>query len=140
MKRKGLTLIIIIALLSTACLTARKQGSETEYNEHLNAAIKYFQQENYFLARLELNQALRINSKSVRANNLMGLTYFKEGNYDSAEIYFQRAIRIDPGYATGYLNLGAIYAMRELYPKAREYYEKAISISPDLTAGYYSLA
>jgi len=140
MKRKGFILIMVIALLSAGCLSARKQGSETEFNEHLNTAIKYFQQENYSLARQELNLALRINPRSARANNLLGLTYFKEGNYDSAEIYFQRAIRIDSQYATGYLNLGAIYAMRELYPKAREYYEKAISISPDQAAGYYSLA
>lgn len=140
MKRKGLILIMVIALLSTACLTAKKQGSETEFNQHLNIAIRFFQQENYPLARQELDLALRINSRSVRANNLMGLTYFKEENYDLAEIYFQRAVKLDPQYATGYLNLGAIYAMRELYPKAREYYEKAISISPDLTAAYYSLA
>jgi len=123
-EKEGIYLDYGYCSLSTGCLTARKQGSETEYSEHLNAAIKYFQQENYSLARQELNLALRINPRSARANNLLGLTYFKEGNYDSAEIYFQRAIRIDPGYATGYLNLGAIYAMRELYPKAREYYEK----------------
>lgn len=140
MKRKGFILIMVIALLSAGCLSARKQGSETEFNEHLNTAIKYFQQENYSLARQELNLALRINPRSARANNLLGLTYFKEGNYDSAEIYFQRAIRIDSQYATGYLNLGAIYAMKESYPKARGYYEKAIAISPDLAAGYYSLA
>ena len=140
MKRKGMILIIAIALLGSGCVTEKKPGSALEFNQHLAAATKYFQQENYSLARQELNLALSIDSKSVRANNIMGLTYFKEKNYDLAETYFQKTVKIDPQYATGYLNLGAIYAMRESYPKARDYYEKAIAISPDLAAGYYSLA
>jgi tetratricopeptide (TPR) repeat protein len=140
MKRKGLVLIMAIALLGTACVTEKRAGSDLEFNQHLTVALKYFQQENYPAARQELNLALSIDPRSIRANNLMGLTYFKEKNYDLAETYFLKTIKADPQYATGYLNLGAIYAMKESYPKARGYYEKAIAISPDLAAGYYSLA
>jgi Tfp pilus assembly protein PilF len=57
MKRKGLILIIAIALLGSGCVTEKRPGSALEFNQHLAAATKYFQQENYSLARQELNLA-----------------------------------------------------------------------------------
>jgi len=138
MKAK-IAVITILLFILISCAPLPKQGSEAEFNQHLNAGISFLQKGNYPMTKQELSLALNINPKSVRANNLMGLAYFREQNYDYAEIYFQKTVKIDPNFATGYLNLGGVYAMKELFPKAIECYQKALAISPQLTATYYSL-
>jgi len=74
----------------------KKPGSALEFNQHLAAATKYFQQENYSLARQELNLALSIDSKSVRANNIMGLTYLKRKTMIWPKPTFRRRLKLIP--------------------------------------------
>lgn len=138
MKMK-IAVISTFLLFLVCCAPVTKKGSEEEFATHINAGIRFLQQENYSMAKREFTDALSINPDSARANNLLGMTYFKEQNYDSAETYFQKAVKLDPNYVTGYINLGGIYAMKELYPKAREYYEKALAISPQSASACYSL-
>jgi tetratricopeptide (TPR) repeat protein len=134
-----IAVVVIFLLVMVYCAPVTKKGSEEEFATHINAGIRFLQQENYSVAKREFTEALSINPNSIRANNLMGMTYFKEQNYDSAETYFQKAVKLDPNYVTGYINLGGIYAMKELYPRAREYYEKALAISPQSASACYSL-
>lgn len=47
-EKKGLILVIAIALLGSGCVTEKRAGSDLEFNQHLSAATKYFQQGKLF--------------------------------------------------------------------------------------------
>lgn len=91
-------------------------------------AAEYIRTGDLDKAKNELDQALKINSRSVEANLMMGVLLQQEGsptNMKKAEEYFKRAISIDAQYPQARNNYGTYLFQQGRYKDAIEQFKIA---------------
>jgi len=93
-------------------------------------------------ARVQVEHALKSQSKDERLYNFLGVIDAQEKNFDDAESSFRRAIQIAPRCAECYLNLGRLYQEHAVVDshaeeKALHLYERLLEFNPkDVEANY----
>ena len=129
-------LIAVIILAATTTLTAcvsvthgqLKVDPQAAVNTRTALAAQYIRSGDLDAAQRSLDAALKIDSRSAEANNLMGVLLQQEGsprNMEKAETYYKRAIFIDGNYAQARNNYGVYLTNRKRYKEALEQFNVA---------------
>lgn len=77
-----------------------------------NLGILYFRAKKIDQAKVEFNEALKINTDNAVSLNHLGIISREEGNFKEAKAYYEKALQIDSNYAYAHLNYGILL---ELY-------------------------
>lgn len=132
----GVLTVLSLSVFLGACVTEHT-GPKSTLGERDPAkavqlrtqlAAEYIRTNALDKAKQELDQALKINSRSPEANLMMGVLLQQEGsslNVDKAEEYFKRAISFNPQYAQARNNYGAYLFQRDRYQEAIEQFNVA---------------
>ncbi|NJD58582.1 MAG: tetratricopeptide repeat protein [Anaerolineae bacterium] len=88
----------------------------------------------------ELTQALKLDSKSVLANSLMGLYWERQQDYAQAQTYLERAAALSPEDPYMYVQLGSLLSKAGDLPAGQANLQKAISLAPENPLFYRLLA
>ena len=111
------------AALLTGCQTTHqlKTNPKAAVATRTALAAEYIRSGDLDAAKRNLDEALETDSKSVEANNMMGVLLQQEGsasNLLKAETYFKRAVALDPTDAQVRNNYGVYLSGRKRYPEA----------------------
>ncbi len=90
----------------------------------------FFMARDYFAAKDQLGQALKLNPKLWEAHNLLGVILDKDGQYNAAQKHFITAINIKPDSADSYNNLGICLHLKGDYERAIYAFEEGLKIDP----------
>lgn len=90
-------------------------------------------------AQEELEIAIRLDEKLVRAHALLGVLWDLVGEHEKAEEYHRRSIGLSPQSASYYNNLGFGLFLQKHYRKAQEAFEQALKLNPRLTNAHINL-
>lgn len=101
----------------------RIENSELKYN----IAKKFYFRGRVPEAIVNLEEALKENSKNSEAHNFYGLILFQSKRYDKAEKHFQKAVKINDKFADAHNNLCALYIEVNRFSKAQDHCKKAVS-------------
>ncbi len=107
---------------------------------HYNQAVELFLQENFEEARIELEQALRIDPYLVDAHMLLAKIAWLEGNFEEARHASQRAVRIAPDYPDLHFHLALTSRALGMLDKARKELQRALELQPEYTQALLELA
>jgi len=88
----------------------------------------------------QLEQALRIDPKSLAANILMGLYWQREEQYDQALIYLHTAAQLDDNNPALQAEIGNTLGLLGNLSAAESHYQRAVEISPRDPVYWQSLA
>lgn len=113
----------LLAVLLTGCQTTHqlKTNPKAAVATRTALAAEYIRSGDLDAAKRNLDEALETDSKSVEANNMMGVLLQQEGsasNLLKAETYFKRAVSLDPTDAQVRNNYGVYLSGRKRYPEA----------------------
>ena len=111
------------AVLFAGCQTTHqlKTNPKAAVATRTALAAEYIRSGDLDAAKRNLDEALETDSKSVEANNMMGVLLQQEGsasNLLKAETYFKRAVSLDPTDAQVRNNYGVYLSGRKRYPEA----------------------
>jgi len=95
-----------------------------------NIALIYIEQNNFDLAKKNVEASLKKNPGYALAYNALGTIYIREGIHDKAEAYFKSAIELDKFCLIAMLNLGDLYMMNNRTPEAAMLYERFLYADP----------
>lgn len=119
---------VLIGFLSTLALTGcqtttrtLKANPKAAVATRTALAAEYIRSGDLDAAKRNLDEALVTDSKSVEANNMMGVLLQQEGsasNLVKAETYFKRAVSLDPSDAQVRNNYGVYLSGRKRYTEA----------------------
>lgn len=143
-------LILITALALAACpsmhtraetlpasvLDARLEAAKTaEDRGDLARAREQFQ-----LAAVWYNRALRNNRNSFQLYNKLGIVELKLRQNNDARKSFERALKIDPQNSNVLNNLGAVACLEKKYGKAVKYLKRALALDETVASAHLNLA
>lgn len=112
---------------------------------HLNLGIVYMGLGRYPDAMREIEEALKLDSKYLRAYQYLGYVYFQQQNYEKALDVLKGALRIDspakdiPEIAEIHNNMGIVYNQMNRLSEAEKEFLTAIELRKDLAEAYTSL-
>lgn len=111
------------AVLLAGCQTTHqlKTNPKAAVATRTALAAEYIRSGDLDAAKRNLDEALETDSKSVEANNMMGVLLQQEGsasNLLKAETYFKRAVSLDATDAQVRNNYGVYLSGRKRYPEA----------------------
>ncbi len=87
-------------------------------------------------ARLDFEDALRLDPSRWRAIHNRGVLSAQSGRFADAFDDFNRTIEMNPEFAKAYSNRGALYVQAGKLEKASEDYRQAIALDPDLAVAH----
>lgn len=125
-------LAVVVSGWMTACVTTGdatlKTDPKTAVATRTALAGQYIRMGDLDAAQRSLETALKTDSRSAEANNMMGVLLQQEGseaNAVKAESYFKRAIATDKNYAQAHNNYGVYLNSRHRYREAIEQFKIA---------------
>ncbi|KAJ8665348.1 hypothetical protein QAD02_007010 [Eretmocerus hayati] len=110
-------------------------NAKVHYNIGKNAADKG----NKDHAKIEYQEAIRLNPNYSQAMNNLGNLYKDEKNYDMAEKLFRQAITLQNDFAAAWMNLGIVLSAMKRYTEAEMSYSSAIAHRNMYPDCYYNL-
>lgn len=134
-QRKSARIVFLTAiLLVSACASSggnranQSGGLVTDKAQiHAQLARGYLQQNQYSIAKQELEKALRINSNHSASNYIYGLLMLELEQYEDAEKYLKRAVKNDKNNSAAAHDLGTFLCQRGELNEAVEYFEVAVA-------------
>jgi len=96
--------------------------------------------ENYSLAAVYFQTALRTNRQDAGLYNKLGIVELQLKERRQARKNFQRALKIDPQYTAAINNLGAVALMDKKYKSAVEYFKQALAKNETVATTHVNLA
>ncbi|XP_015190839.1 PREDICTED: transmembrane and TPR repeat-containing protein 4-like isoform X1 [Polistes dominula] len=106
---------------------------------HYNIAKNAADAGNLNLAKLEYEEALRLNPKYPQAMNNLANLLKDEGKYDIAENLFKQAVTLQKDFATAWMNYGIVLSALKRYEESERSYLTALSQKPKYPDCYYNL-
>jgi Flp pilus assembly protein TadD len=85
-------------------------------------------------AAMLARRAVAANTKSARAQNLLGAACASTGQRECAEAAFTESIRLNPREASTYINLGMLYLQTARPQRAADAFGEALSLDPSSPA------
>ena len=107
-----------------------------EAESFLNLGYEHYEREEFEQAIADLNKAIRLNPKLVKAYYVRGIVYRKQGKYDLAIADLNQAIRLNPKLVKAYNVRGIVYYDQGKYDLAIADYNQAIQLNPKYAAAY----
>lgn len=99
----------------------------------------HMREQTYSRAIAPLSQAVRLDSQSAEAHDLLGLAYAFRLEPGKAIEHIDKAIAIKPSSGTYYMHLGKAYMLKTDYVGATAAYERAIELGLKKGKPYYDL-
>jgi Tfp pilus assembly protein PilF len=81
-------------------------------------------------AQTDLERALEVHPRYVKAHNNLGVLYLKAGLKEKASVEFNKAIEYDAKFAPGYVNLARVFISNEDFATAEIELKKALQLQP----------
>jgi tetratricopeptide (TPR) repeat protein len=97
----------------------------------------YFQKEQYDLALLCFNKAVKADPKFAFAWDNLGICHRHQGNYKEAIKCYEKSLALDPMGRVPLMSMAVAYALLEDYKSSAETYTKYIKLHPNDPEGYY---
>ncbi|MBV9389770.1 MAG: J domain-containing protein [Chroococcidiopsidaceae cyanobacterium CP_BM_ER_R8_30] len=72
------------------------QQPESPVIQHFQRTKKFIAENNLFQARVELQEAIKIEPNNSRCYSLMGVVYLKQNQVPMAKVYLERALKLNP--------------------------------------------
>lgn len=113
-------------LLLVACSSA-----ETRLREHLQLADKYYEQADYQKARLEYQNALKIDEKNADAHYRLGKTMEQLQDVRSVVANYGRAVELDPKHVDARVHLAYVYLAVKAKDEARRLDDEGLALNPE---------
>lgn len=104
--------------------------------EHADLASIYEEKGEYDLAIREGEEALKNDSKNLKALIALGNSHLQKGKYDKAESYYKKGLKVDSGNTAILNNIAWLYLSTDRLEEAERFSKESISgNSPHV--GYY---
>lgn len=123
-------LIYLIALIGTLTSIEAGESNKPDISTYIENANSLAQQGNYKEAYIQINEALKINPSSPRANRIRGNLNFIRKNYKAALKDFSKVIEAYPKKSRAYSDRALVYYALENYEKAKEDAAQALHYNP----------
>lgn len=120
---------LFVFVLAASCVMSPPvvaQDYPGSVKQLLSDALKFFGEGKYSSARMQFNEALKLEPNCPDAYNGLGLCAFKEGNIVESNSCYTTAITLKPDYYDALYNLGNNYYMRQQFSEAIVYYSRAL--------------
>jgi tetratricopeptide (TPR) repeat protein len=88
---------------------------EEQMERHIDAGLRFHEQEPFRKARAEFDEAIRPDPQSAEANSLRGRAYRELDQFERAIADFDASIRLDPQFKEAYIVRGTAYWDLNLY-------------------------
>ena len=129
-----LLLLVLVALLVGCSSGGGKRsvakGGKTENQSAAEIQVKlgrgYMEQGQFEVAHQKLEEALRLDPKSVDGNTLMAVLYERIDRAKLAEKYYRRAVELDPEEGSTNNNFGAYLCGLGRHAEADSYFKRAL--------------
>lgn len=105
--------------------------------EFYRKGVQYSEREQYDLALVEYNKAVKQDPKFAFAWDNMGICYRKLKRYQEAINCYKKSLELDPKGNNPLMNMGVAYEMIQDYKSAATIYEKMIEYYPEDPEGFY---
>lgn len=123
--KKQLFLLGMVLISCTAC-----SGAESRKTDYYQRGQKYFTEQNYDKARIELRNALQIDPKYVDARYLYGVVAEKRGDIREAFGQYQSVLDSDAKFEPARAALARIYMLGGMSDKSRELVDVGLKDDP----------
>lgn len=128
---KKIVVSILLAVLLTGC------GSPEEKSEKLyNDSVVSFEAGNVDRARVEAQNAIKLNPKSGKAYVVLARCAMKKQNWRGAFGAYSQAVQLDPSLIDAQLGLGRIYLLAKKYDEAEKVVVTILEKSPENKAAH----
>ncbi len=124
-------LIVFVALIIMTC------GKKGNAGQYLTEGVKCIEQGQYDKAIELYQQGVKLEPKSARAYNLLGMAYRLKFNQTGDQKWrdkeiesFEKAIELAPDFTMALVNLGATYYYSGDKKKAAPYFKHALEVYP----------
>jgi len=128
MNRKSLLrpgIIVMILMLASGC-----SGPEEKKMRFFEKGNALYDKGDFMSARLELKNAVQIDSKFTEAYFLLGMACLKNGNLNEALTAFSRTVSLNPGHLKAQVELGKLFLAGREPDKAEEKADLVIKEDP----------
>ncbi len=102
----------------------------SHWSFYLQLGNCYQQLKNFTVAKINFNQALKLNPNSSTVYNSLGLNYYKQSLWTDAKQYLQKAIRLNPISWESHFNLANTLTNLECHIEALSHYQAAYKLQP----------
>ncbi|MBX9685716.1 MAG: tetratricopeptide repeat protein, partial [Candidatus Obscuribacterales bacterium] len=97
-------------------------------NQLLDEASKLYDQGKYASAKMQFNEALRLEPNCPDAYNGLGLCSLKEGKIQESNACYTSAIKLKPDFYNSLYNLANNLYLEGNYPASISYFRRALSV------------
>lgn len=112
----GLFLVVLVAIGLGSCSEFRKIQKSTDWQAKYQAALAYYEQEEYYKASVLLDQVLPVIKGTIdgeKATFLRAYAYYHQGQFILSASYFQEFVRVysrsDYALEAAYLQAHSLY-------------------------------
>jgi tetratricopeptide (TPR) repeat protein len=124
-------------LVAAFCVATPPADAALWSLDYYNTGIKALDQEDYPLARRDLETAYRYVPDNSEVNFALGLLWQQQGDVRHAETFYARAIEINPRHVGAWNNLGVLASKQKAWPVAVRFFASALKIDPSDAKTHY---
>lgn len=128
---------VSILMSSNDMLSKRSMSKNKKALAYYEEGIRYAQKEQYDMAIVSYNRAVKADSKFAFAWDNMGICYRRTGKYNEAIKCYAKSLEIDPMGKMPLQNTAIAYEFLKDYKKASATYDRFIRTHPNDPEGYY---
>ncbi len=134
-----LTLTLLFTVLSGCASLPRIVilNDPLKAQEHADLASIYEEKGEYDLAIREGEEAMKMDSRNMKALIALGNSHLQKGNYDRAERYYKKAMKIEPKNGAILNNTAMLYLFTRRLEEAERLAREAISTNSPHVGYYY---
>jgi len=137
MRKKILFISAIIIIITIVLFVISKPISNKLANQRLERGITYYSDEEYSMAALKFEKAIKLNKKLVEAYVNLAKTYLQLSKDDDAFNIAGNLLEIEPDNSEAYAICGQVKINKEDYPQAIDFFDKAIVLDTNIASAYY---
>jgi len=127
--------LVLAAVLSSACVTSTTTGSVKAETSDVEASRSYYQlgaryyrNQKYEFARDRLERAIELNPRNAQAHSTLALTYVELDNLRLATEHFDRSVRLAPNNVDVRNAYAVFLCQQRRFDEAEEQFARSLSI------------
>ena len=113
-----LPLFLISCVTTEETLFSKSSNTDKEVEARVQIAVSYLQDNKPDMALVHLKDALDVDPKSARVNEITALSLEQTGEFDLARKHFNLMLKYKPEYTRGRSNYGSFLIRRNDYQEA----------------------